>query len=226
MSTRMIDTKHLDQLLTQYQLEPNTAQAQHILEYTIRLVSQGCDRGIDIGCGQNWLRTVAACDIIGVDQGGVSAMWRDEDRTLHPARADVIASLGDQWFESHQAQFDCAFALCSIHHRTFDQIVPAIDQVMQMCTKRAYITMNSRRIVDQGYAHFVSTGDKVKIHRNKKFLDSIGSDTHDFQQNFLDWLVSHVGYDIDITWLFTHDGKDAGNEGDIHMVLSHNNHQS
>ena len=68
----MIDTKHLRQLLNQYQLKPNTSQAQHILEYTIQLVSQDCDSGIDIGCGQNWLRTVAACDIIGVDRGGRS----------------------------------------------------------------------------------------------------------------------------------------------------------
>ena len=219
----MIDTTHLRKLLTQYQLKPNTSQAQHILEYTIQLVSQDCDSGIDIGCGQNWLRTVAACDIIGVDRGGRSVKWRDKDRTLHPTQADVIASLGDQWFESNQAQFDCAFALSSIHYRTFDEIVPAIDQVMQMCTKRAYITINSRRIIDHGYQHFVHTGNKNKADANKKFLDALGSDTHDFQQNFLDWLTAQLDYEVAITWLFTHDGKDAGNEGDIHMVLLHKN---
>lgn len=217
----MATREHLISLLDTYSVNPTANQGQHIVETAIKFTAQNCGTAIDIGCGQNWLKRLIPCTTIGVDQGGVSTNWRESDRSLHPTQADVIASLGDEWFESHQAQFDCAFALSSIHYRTFDQIVPAIDQVMQMCIKQAYISINSRRILDHGYEHFISTGDKNKIHRNKKFLNKLGSDTHDFQQNFLDWLVSHIGYGIDLRWLFTHDGKDAGNEGDIHMVVSH-----
>lgn len=217
----MVTREHLISLLDTYTVNPTANQGQQIVETAIKLTAQNCSTAIDIGCGQNWLKHLITCTTTGVDAGGVSANWRDSDRSLHTTKADVIASLGDEWFVTHQAQFDCAFALSSIHYRTFDEIVPAIVQVMQMCVKQAYISMNSRRILDHAYQHFAKTGNKDKINSNKKFLNALESDTHNFQQNFLNWLCCNIDYHVDHMWLMTHDGKDSGNQGDIHMVLSH-----
>ena len=223
----MVTRTPIDPVLTAYQETPTAENSKLVIEAALKWVSHDCDTAVDIGCGQNWIADMINCDTIGVDPGGVSVPYvpshwpQDRPHTLLPTRADVIATLGDDWFQSRHAQFDCAFALASIHYRPLDQILEAMDQVMQMCTKRAYISINSRRPIDQAYKHFTKTGERTEIESNKKFMDSLDCDTHNLQKPYMEYLITHIPYTVEASWLFTHDGKDAGFEGDIHMVLSH-----
>lgn len=145
---------------------------------------------VDIGCGQNWVKSLPlsnTVNVIGFDP-------------LDP-KADYKAciSKNDEWCNQHQNYFDAGIALNCLHFATTEGVLDNIDLSLNLLKKRSYLylSLNQSRIDERDN----TTTDDIKL-------------------TFDHWvsLLSKY-YDIKISYLFKDEGDDASLSGQHHFIL-------
>ena len=145
---------------------------------------------VDIGCGQNWVKSLPlsnSFNVIGFDPFN--------------SKADYKASIteSDEWCSQHQDYFDAGIALNSLHFATTEGVLDNIDLSLNLLKKRSYLylSLNQSRIDERNN----TTTDDIKF-------------------TFDHWvsLLSKY-YDIKLSYLYKDEGVDASITGHHHFIL-------